>query len=47
MYKSFTVATMTWLTVLEYLEEEQTTKWPKETKRKSTKGPTSIYKTYT
>jgi hypothetical protein len=27
-----------------YIEEEQTTQWPKE---KSTKGQTKIYKTYT
>jgi hypothetical protein len=27
-----------------YIEEEQTTQWPKE---KSTKGQTTIYKTYT
>jgi hypothetical protein len=27
-----------------YIEEEQTTQWSKE---KSTKGPTTIYKTYT
>jgi len=27
-----------------YIEEEQTTQWPK---RKSTKGQTTIYKTYT